>query len=281
MQVSIIIPYYRAKTFFLETLQSIYKQTGIDKEVIVVNDGSGIEDELFLTEQQQQFGFKLIHQTNQGVSAARNAGAKVASGNFLLFLDADDCLANDALLHLLKEDKNVIVGNYEVNNQLVTPNLTPAQFIQGNAIQVGSVLINKNCFNKIGGFNEQLAYSEDMDFWFRLRNSGVQFYYINKNVLHYRVHSNSVMQQQSIRLYYDNVKSFKYRIQHSKKIYHTEPGFKQLVSNRLTTMHWYARAYGIKIILKNYLLALQYGVLIRLVWKMLPSDWRYFFRKNV
>ena len=93
IKVSIIVPVYRAESYLLKCVESIAKQTHSNIEIILVNDGSpdnsGIVcDELAKNDER----IIVIHKENGGVSSARNAGINVASGEYILFVDSDDCL---------------------------------------------------------------------------------------------------------------------------------------------------------------------------------------------
>src|SRR5690554_8078017 len=92
--ISVIIPMYNAEKTILNALNSIKNQTYKDDfEILVVNDGS-IDKSVDCVEkfkkENPEWKIELIHQTNQGVSSARNKGLKVAKGEYIAFLDADD-----------------------------------------------------------------------------------------------------------------------------------------------------------------------------------------------
>lgn len=97
MNFSIIIPAYNYGRFLPRAIDSALQQDSEDFEVIVVDDGSKDETSSVLA----GYGEKIIahRQENAGVSVARNTGAKLAQGKFLLFFDADDELLPNALTH--------------------------------------------------------------------------------------------------------------------------------------------------------------------------------------
>lgn len=95
--VSVIVPVYNAKEYLDRCIRSVLSQTIQDWELILVDDGSsdgsgGVCDEFAARDRR----IKVIHQENAGVSAARNAGLKAASGEYVGFVDADDTIAADA-----------------------------------------------------------------------------------------------------------------------------------------------------------------------------------------
>lgn len=95
---SIIIPVYNVEQYLDKCLKSISKQTFLDFECIIVDDGSpdnsnAIIDKYVNKDQR----FKVIHQKNMGLSAARNTGLDAAKGDYIAFVDSDDYIANDYL----------------------------------------------------------------------------------------------------------------------------------------------------------------------------------------
>ena len=98
MKLTIIVPLYKAELYVERCFESIRAQTYKDIELIFVDDGSPdnsgkIADKLAM--ETNDFSIKVIHQSNGGASSARNAGIKEATGDYLLFIDADDFLRHD------------------------------------------------------------------------------------------------------------------------------------------------------------------------------------------
>ena len=128
MKLSIIIPAYNVEQFLPKCLDSIFEQNCSDFEVIVVNDGSN-DGTLALLESYagKHFNLNVITQDNAGMSTARNRGLEVAQGEYVMFVDSDDWLCNNALPSLYPclngedvvcfnskkyvEDKDVFVEN--------------------------------------------------------------------------------------------------------------------------------------------------------------------------
>lgn len=90
MRFSVIIPTYNRCQQLQATLKSISNQSFKDFEIIVVNDGSTDDTASYLNSIQEN-NFNVIHQINRGPAAARNAGIKIAKGDFIVFTD-DDCI---------------------------------------------------------------------------------------------------------------------------------------------------------------------------------------------
>lgn len=100
--ISIIMPVYNAAEFLKDSIEDVLVQTYRDFELICVDDGSTDESNIILDEfAEKDSRIIVIHQENGGGGAARNTGMSIASGKYLLFLDADDrfedCLLNECL----------------------------------------------------------------------------------------------------------------------------------------------------------------------------------------
>jgi len=115
---SIIIPAWNAQKTLRRTLISVLQQTCDEYEVIVVNDGSTDGTAALLEEFSYQQNIQAIHQTNSGVSAARNRALKQARGEYVIFLDADDWVEEHFLASFAQALENsrgkpvdLIVGN--------------------------------------------------------------------------------------------------------------------------------------------------------------------------
>ncbi|HBG49140.1 MAG TPA: hypothetical protein DDW90_06490 [Cyanobacteria bacterium UBA9971] len=103
-KVSVIIPIYNAENTLEKCLDSIINQTLSDIEIILVDDGSTDKSlEIIQKYEQQDSRIKLIHQKNNGASAARNAGLKIAEGEYISFVDSDDWIDKKMYEELIEQ----------------------------------------------------------------------------------------------------------------------------------------------------------------------------------
>jgi glycosyltransferase involved in cell wall biosynthesis len=104
MKLSIIIPVYNTEKTLNRCINSVIKQTCEDYEIILVDDGSpdncGIICDNWMEKDNRIF---VIHQSNQGLSDARNTGLKIAKGEYVTFIDSDDAIADNTLMELMHE----------------------------------------------------------------------------------------------------------------------------------------------------------------------------------
>jgi glycosyltransferase involved in cell wall biosynthesis len=118
IKVSVIIPVYNAEKYLAECIESLLGQTLKECEFIFVNDGSKDSSREILEDYKKRDSrIILINQKNQGVSIARNNGLKIASGDYLGFVDADDFIEEDMLEILYnsakESDIDIVVSNIE------------------------------------------------------------------------------------------------------------------------------------------------------------------------
>ena len=110
--ISVIVPVYNVESYLRPCLDSVIGQTFIDFEAILIDDGSKDSSGSICEEYKQKDSrFRVFHQANQGVSAARNYGLDQAVGEYVYFLDSDDSLESEALGHLYDSIKS---GDYDL-----------------------------------------------------------------------------------------------------------------------------------------------------------------------
>ncbi len=95
-KVSVIVPVYNVENYLRQCLDSLVQQTLAEVQIVVVNDGSTDNSLAIVREfEKKHANIRVISQDNQGLSAARNAGMKLANGEYVGFLDSDDWAASD------------------------------------------------------------------------------------------------------------------------------------------------------------------------------------------
>ena len=106
-KLSVIVPVYNVEAFLPTSIESILNQSLIDLELILIDDGSPdncgtICDQYALKDER----VKVIHQSNRGVSHARNEGMKIAAGDYIGFVDPDDYVASDMYRSMIATAEN-------------------------------------------------------------------------------------------------------------------------------------------------------------------------------
>lgn len=188
--ISVVIPLYNKEKQIAHTLQSIFAQTFQDFEIVIVDDGS-TDNSVEEVEKFDDSRIRLIHQTNAGVSAARNRGIEEARGELIAFLDADDewmpeYLATQYGLYQKYPECSVYACNYEFRDSegKVTSTIIRKLPFEGedgilsNYFEVAScshpplwtsaVVVKKSVIQAIGGFPLGIKSGEDLLTWARL-----------------------------------------------------------------------------------------------------------------
>ncbi len=186
--ISVIIPLYNKKTAIHRTVESVLKQSNNEFEIIVVDDGStdGSGDMLSDIKDERVRYFK---KENGGVSSARNFGIDKSTGEWLLFLDADDELAPCSMRifeHCSKKfpQHKVFVGGTArgplSNNEHAYVESRIGGFfsiwINRFLPHAGNMLVHRSVVQKYGGYDERMSFFEDYEFCLRMMLSGKVVY---------------------------------------------------------------------------------------------------------
>jgi len=186
MTVSVIIPTYNRKAYVKEAIESVLAQTYNDCEIIVVDDGStdGTGEVL-----QARYGNRIryVWQENQGESIARSHGIELARGEFIALLDSDDLwlpgkLARQVLMLGASPGIGMVfcqawiidghgqrIAEAPYGASLGSSDLTLEKLCFQNSISGPSTtLIRRVVFEQIGGFDPNIHFGEDWDFWLRM-----------------------------------------------------------------------------------------------------------------
>jgi glycosyltransferase involved in cell wall biosynthesis len=180
--VTVIIPTYNDAHFLPQAIQSVLSQTSPPTEIIVVDDGSTDETGVILLRDYKDL-VKAVRQNNQGLSAARNTGLRLAGGEYVTFLDADDRL----LPHHLEVSLNALVprkgtaltcgdirlfgdcGDFVHRHQCAPSPDHFATLLRGCfMVNVAACLFRRSVVDSLGGFDEQLGGCEDWDLFLRI-----------------------------------------------------------------------------------------------------------------
>lgn len=202
---SIIIPCYNQANFLVKAVESIQNQSFQDWEIIIVNDGSTDQTDLVAGNFRNADERIVLHsQQNGGLSAARNAGIKLAKGQVINFHDADDWLTRDCLQTVFfrfQEDvKDILVSGftyYYESNPIHTHTfplneIAFERLLEGNVAPPISFFIKQQAVKAIGNFDSNLKSCEDWDFWIRAGKLGFKPVSIPEILAAYRYLPNSM-----------------------------------------------------------------------------------------
>jgi glycosyltransferase involved in cell wall biosynthesis/peptidoglycan/xylan/chitin deacetylase (PgdA/CDA1 family) len=216
--ISVVVTCYDLGATIDEALDSVYRQTRPAAELIVIDDGSTDADTRRVLARLRRRGVRVVRTVNRGVSAARNLGARLAVGDYLVCLDADDAFEPtyfEVAAGRLDEEPGLDFVTcpwraFEGASFVWTP--SPLNWVDvvstGGAPHV-STLIRRRVWNAIGGYDESFRSYEELDFWVTVLERGFQGLILDEPLLRYRVRAGSNYHQAVEReTYLDRMRRF-------------------------------------------------------------------------
>ena len=215
IKISVIIPCYNVEKFIEKTIKSVINQTLKEIEIIVINDGS-IDNTLSIVEKyaNEDERIKIVNQKNKGLSASRNAGIKLAKGEYIQHLDGDDWLeietCNLAYNYAKKLDLDIVcydlVKEIQGKQQKIITfeNLKETKVYKQNEflkelyknsfnINCVSKLIKREIYIKNNIFHpEKISLGEDLFTITKLALISLRIGKLNKILYHYVLNINSI-----------------------------------------------------------------------------------------
>lgn len=201
IRLSVIIPCYNMGIYLPDAVNSIRTYGKDDIETIIVNDGSTDAETLHLLNELETQGINVLHQVNQGLSAARNNGIKIAKGEYYLPLDAD----------------NKIRAAYIEKGMEILDKQTDVGIVYGDAMFFGEktgvwksqpfdlrrlliynyidacVVARKKAWEQVNGYDVNISPVADWDFNLSVAEAGWKLHYIPEVLFDYRFLSNSMI----------------------------------------------------------------------------------------
>lgn len=197
--ISIIIPSFNRSHTLPATIKSVLQQTDENWELIIVDDGSSDSTSKVVQKYLKDRRVSYYLQGHSGVSVARNYGASLAKGNYLIFLDSDDQLHP----HLIDHLNEVNYSNYDFINWQVR------KLKRDNEVEIwkpkklekvynyiiasflaGSICYRKEIFFKVGGYDPEMKFGENYELGLRIAQiKGLKPKILNKVYLDYYLES--------------------------------------------------------------------------------------------
>lgn len=213
--VDVVIPSYNSQKYISDAINSVIEQEKYVNRILVIDDGSvdGTKEVVNRFKRNNQ-KIEYYYQANSGLSAARNTGIKLSTAKYLAFLDADDVWLPGKLKSQIKvfettkyKNLGLVYGEYQDINERgniingfggfrlhpeikgdVAKQLLECNYATGSG---SAVLVKRECFDKVGMFDENLKACEDWDMWMRIAQK-YAFEYVDSPLVKLRRHSNSM-----------------------------------------------------------------------------------------
>lgn len=205
-RVSVIMSAYNAEKYIKEAIDSILNQTFKDFEFIIINDGSTDSTrDIILSYKDSRIRF-IENKKNIGLTKSLNKGLKLAKGEYIARLDADDSSMPkrfEKQINFLDKHKDIaVIGNWieiideETNKAHVLKNSCNSAIIKWaqifkNQMDHSSVFFRKKIIEEVGSYKEIYKYAQDFDLWFRVLRK-YKIANLPEVLTKYRIHSESV-----------------------------------------------------------------------------------------
>ena len=217
--ISVIVPVFNVEDYLRECVESIVSQSIRQLQIILIDDGSKDSSGKICDEYANKDNrIEVIHQNNKGVSAARNAGLKIARGRYISFIDADDILAKNAYSNMFKNivvsEKSLIIGNHSLfyddchtcidNDKFLNGQISNSAFIKHLLVEnkfsyLGFLWDKLFCRNVIENhqlmFDERIKLNEDRLFILEYMLHADKVIVCDEVIYFYRQRSTGVIQE--------------------------------------------------------------------------------------
>ena len=199
LSVSVIITVYNTERYVREAIESVFNQTILPAEIIVVDDGS--TDQTAEISKSYEPKISYIFQDNAGPGPARNTGLKNTSGNLIAFLDGDDIWD----MKKIEKQKKIFEENPEIDmvftkmKNFHSPELKPEEIIKAWGPMdemVGhipsSVMVKRTSFFHVGWFSSHFKIGEWVEWYAKSKEKGLNEYIIQEVLVHRRLHTSNI-----------------------------------------------------------------------------------------
>ncbi len=213
-KISVVMSVYNGEKYLKSAVESILGQSFGDFEFIIVDDGSTDRSlDLLKAFQKQDERIKIISRGNKGLISSLNEGIKLAEGDYIARMDADDISKTTRLEKQLKymEENNLMVcgtwaeGIDSLGNKIKDMDYPPSEkkiksfSLLHNPFIHPSVMFRKDIFEKVGGYKKFFKHIEDYELWTR-----IVFKYKTGNIpealLEYRLHNDQITQRRNLQM---------------------------------------------------------------------------------
>lgn len=193
--ISVVIPCYNQQEYLPDAIESVLSQSVLPCEIIVVDDGSTDNSGSIADRYAESHGVKVIHQVNKGLSSARNTGIMNSTGDYVVFLDADDILKENYLekvTYKINESKSDIIApsfkafGIQNGEVILKGDLEAKSFAENNRIGYFSA-VRRSALLEIGGYSPRMNHGyEDWHLWIDLLKRGKTISIIHEVLVLYR-----------------------------------------------------------------------------------------------
>lgn len=180
--ISVVMPVFNGARWLPDSLASIQRQEVPGIEIVLIDDGS--TDDSTSVARAAVPGLRCFRQENRGQAAARNAGVKEARGILVAFLDQDDVWPDGSLAVRVNALQASPAALFVLGRtRFLRSGTAPEPWVATN---LGAGLYRRELFGRAGLFNEDCRLTDDIEWFLRIRESGLPYVTLPQETLHYR-----------------------------------------------------------------------------------------------
>ena len=206
--VTVYITNHNYDQFIEQSIESVLSQTYGEIELIIIDDGSSDSSELIIKKYENYKGVKTIFQKQLGLNASNNTALKIAKGDYIIRLDADDYFYPSAVKKLINvihknKDTALVFPDYDIVDEYNTIIRTVKRHDFKNDVTLfdqpahgACTLIRKSILDQIGGYDSQFDRQDGYDLWLKIINK-YKVKNINEPLFSYRQHNHNLTKDDS------------------------------------------------------------------------------------
>jgi glycosyltransferase involved in cell wall biosynthesis len=216
MSVSVVIPVHNGDEFLAETIESVFTQTVLPAEVIVVDDGSTDNTPMILRQFEGSPGFQSVGKPQGGEASARNVGVELATGEYIAFLDHDDLWRPTKLERQLAEFDPAWGMSFTAHERRTAttvelercdawdpdPRAVVSVLMRSCPVKpTSTVIVRRDVLRRVAPFEQVAPFGDDWLMWLRIASAGNAVGYLPEPLTEYRWHGKNLSKDE--RGYYD------------------------------------------------------------------------------
>ena len=194
--ISVIIPVYNGEKYLKDAIESVIFQSLPPSEIIIIDDGSSDGTAKIVASYGDRL--KYVYQENCGIPASRNRGVKMATGDYITFLDHDDRFLEQTLeiqygVFQKYQTAEIVFGHaylaYPGKSESDVNSKELKKILQ---ILLGCTMMKRSVFDRVGFFDESMLMAEDIDLFLRTKEAGIPMAIHEDVVLYYQKHETNI-----------------------------------------------------------------------------------------
>ncbi len=210
--VTVYLVNYNYGAYIEQSIESVLIQDFDDYELLIIDDGSTDNSMEIINKYRKNKNVHIIEQKNKGLNTTNNIALKLSSGKYIIRLDADDYLTEDALrkmANILEDNQNLVMvfpdyfeidKDNQVIGQVQRHDFDNEVTLFDQPAHGACTMIKKEILLEVGGYDESFNRQDGYDLWLKILHGNYKFKNINKPLFYYRDHGNNLTKDEKLLL---------------------------------------------------------------------------------